>query len=60
MCVFSYARISSILLLMLIYKLDLDILQMYLSNKNEVSMPSLSKVRAQTVEANTQTDRYDQ
>jgi len=43
---------------MLIYKLDLDIVKIYLHTKNELSESRLSKVRARTGE--TDTDRRDE
>ena len=63
---FSYARISrfcSCFLdldpMTLSYELDLGIVKMYQRTKNEVSRSWLSKVRAQTVQTDTQTDTIE-
>ena len=63
MNVFSYTRISHCCFcdldldpMTLTYKLDLDIIKMYLHTKNELSRTRLSKVRVQTGQTDRQTD----
>jgi len=45
--------------MILTYKLDLDILQMYLRTENKIFRSRLAEVRARTGQTDRQTDRHN-